>query len=446
MSTPTSGRPRAGVAPVTPPPSRRLPGRGRHLLRRLLRPFWVVPTLWTVLAIALGLAAPEIGALRTEAAIPWLFPGDVEGARSVLSTIAGAMISVTGLVFSNTMVVLQLASSQYSPRVLRTFLEDRVTQHTLGLFAGSFVYALTVLRSIEGSGAGDVPQVAVTLAYAWVVAALAMFLGFINHITGAVGVDRVLEETTHSTRALLEESLSTRARQRGARADEAPAAGADDDLDAVLREARQGRTQHVVTGSATGYLDGVLLAELVRCAAEADVLVEVLHPLGTFVVEGDPVALVHADGASTDDAREELEETVCAHLVVEAERTLEQDVAFGFRRLVDIAEKALSPGVNDPTTAVQTLDRLHELLRLLAVVDDPLPVHADDEGVPRVVTREPGFAGFLDLAVDEIAHYGAEDVQVPRRLARMLESLGAVATPAHAELIAAKAAAVRSLG
>ena len=123
-------------------PARRLAG--------VLRPFWVVPAAWCLAVVGLGLVLPYVELTWLVDRVPLLFPGGIDGARTVLSTIAGAMISVTGLVFSITMVVLQLASSQYSPRVLRTFLEDRLTQHTLGAFAASFVYALTVLRSVDG--------------------------------------------------------------------------------------------------------------------------------------------------------------------------------------------------------------------------------------------------------------------------------------------------------
>ncbi|TIC80728.1 DUF2254 domain-containing protein [Nocardioides sp. GY 10127] len=420
------------AVPVAPPPTRGLPSRARHLLRVLLRPFWVLPSAWCALALALGLLTPELPRLDTDG-VPWLFPGDVEGARSVLSTIAGAMISVTGLVFSNTMVVLQLASSQYSPRVLRSFLENRTTQHTLGLFAGSFVYALTVLRSLEGSGSDDVPQLAITLAYLWVLAALGMFLAFIDHVTGAVGVDAVLEETTRQTRRLVDAVLRAGDAAGGTTPDWAPGPSSPD----------PSSRGHVVTADCSGYLDGLLLDELVAASARAGVLVEVLHPLGTFVVAGDPLALVHREregGAVEAEDLEALDALVRKRAVLGRERSMEQDLGFGLRRLVDIADKALSPGVNDPTTAVQVIDRLHELLRPLVVAPPVSGLHVDDEGVARVRTREPGLDGWLRLAVEEIAHWGADSVQVPRRLRSMLESLAAAATPENRTAVEARLA------
>ena len=132
--------------------------------------------------MALGLALPVIDQSIGEP-WGWVFQGGVDGARAVLGTIAGAMISVTGLVFSITMVVLQLASSQYSPRVLGAFLDSRISQTTLGVFTGSFIYALTVLRKVGGGSDDRVPQISVTFAYLYVLLAVAMFLAFIHHIT-----------------------------------------------------------------------------------------------------------------------------------------------------------------------------------------------------------------------------------------------------------------------
>ena len=167
----------------------------------LLRPFWVVPTAWCLLAVAVGLVLPDLEEAWSVTERPLFFTGGADGARTVLSTIAGAMISVTGLVFSITMVVLQLASSQYTPRVLQTFLADRITQHTLGLFAASFLYALAVLRSIRD---GDrQPELSITLAFVLVLAAVAMFLAYIHHITTSIGVASILQRTAQQSRDLL---------------------------------------------------------------------------------------------------------------------------------------------------------------------------------------------------------------------------------------------------
>ena len=185
----------------------------------------------------------------------------------------------------------------------------------------------------------------------------------------------------------------------------------------------------------SGYLDAVDLSRLCRSATQHDARVELLHPLGTFVPEGSPLAMVHL---GQEPSGEDWSDLVRGSLALRRERSMAQDASFGFRRLVDIADRALSPGVNDPTTAVQVIDQLHDLLRRMVAVPDPYPAHLDDEGVVRVVTRDLGFADYLDLAIDEIAHWGGDSLQVPRRLELMLEDLTAAAGPDQSEALRAK--------
>ncbi|MGB0099394.1 MAG: DUF2254 domain-containing protein [Nocardioides sp.] len=410
-------RPAPTPAPTTPP--RRTASPVRRVLERALTPFWVVPALWCLGAVAAGVLVPEVDDSVSDW-MPFVFRGGADGARAVLSTIAGAMISVTGLVFSITIVVLQLASSQFSPRVLQTFLEDRVTQNTLGVFAASFLYSLTVLRSVEDRVDSSVPQLGVTLAFLLVLAAVAMFLAFIHHITQAISVTTVIRRVGDETRDLLDR-----------------------------RDPRQSPPDHsvdlphlgsqtVVTAARTGYVDRVDPALLCRLASEHDVRIEVLRPLGAFVTEGAPVAAVRGEHVGDDDWSGRVHEGVG----IVRERTMTQDVSFGIRRLVDIAERALSPGTNDPTTATQAIDELHDVLRRLAIADDPSPVWSDVDGIPRVVTTEHTFSDLLDLAVDEIAHWGADGVQTPRRLASMFTELEAATTGPHRQVLVAKAAEV----
>lgn len=402
-----------------PSPNRpRQPGRPRRWLRRAFARFWAVPAVWCVAAVAAGVLIPDYGEGEW---MPFVFRGGADGAREVLSTIAGAMISVTGLVFSTTLVTLQLASSQFSPRVLSTFLADRVTQNTLGVFTASFVYALTVLRSVEDDPNATVPQLGVTVGFLLVLAAVGMFLAFIHRITQAISVTTVIRAVGDTTRALLE-------RDSGA-----SGLSEEEEVPDLPRHT-------VVTAPRSGYLDTLDHHRLVAAAGRLDVRIEVLHRLGTFIPEGAPLAMLRGDGELPDVDGEDLVE----HGVgLSPERTMEQDFTFGMRRLVDIAERALSPGVNDPTTATQAIDELHDLLRRLVVRPDPDAVWRDSDRV-RLLTTEYTFSDLLDLAVDEIAHWGAEGVQTPRRLDQMLLDLEVAATPEHRPVILAKAGALLS--
>ncbi len=397
---------------------------GATKLQRLVQwatgPFWVVPATWCTVAVVAGVLLP---AVESDATGSWiLFDAGPESARSVLSTIAGAMISVTGLVFSITIVVLQLASSQFTPRVVGSFLTQRIPQHTLGVFTASFLYSLMLLRAVEtdpDSPQAQVPQISISIALVLVLAAVLMFLAFIHHITRSISVGVVIRRIGDDCRDLLTSGRT----------------GADH----LLHEAPDlpaTRRQRVVVAPRSGYLDLVDRERLCRLGSSHSARIEILHPLGTFVPEGSPLALVHEGDDTSPSA--DWPDLVCSGLELTLMRSMRQDLSLGFRRLVDIAERALSPGVNDPSTAVEVIDQLHDVLRRLAAMRGAYPVTSDEEGIPRVVTRDHSFEDYLDQAIDEIAHYGRDDLQIPHRLDMLLHDLASAAVPERAIAIRAK--------
>jgi uncharacterized membrane protein len=379
---------------------------------RLWRPFWTLPMAICAGAFGLGLLLPFIDRELAEY-FPFVFQGGPDGARSVLSTIATAMISVTGLVFSITIVVLQLASSQFTPRVLASFLSSRITQITLGVFTATFIYSLTVMRSVRGGFQQDdpfVPQSSVTMAFVFVVASVGLFLAFIRHITASIQVVNVISQIGDRSVALVDKLYPDRADigPSGSRT-WSPSAGArrtdihDDD--------RHGSVTH---------LD---FAALVSQAVEHEVVIEAAVPLGSFVVEGQTVARAWGDTELPDSSRRKI-----AHAVgLGPDRLMNQELGFGIRQLVDIAERALSPSLNDPTTASQIIDELHRILRPLVQRMSPSPYLVDDEGTVRVVYRPQTVESLLHLAVEEIAHFGSDSPPVRKRLQELLDDLAEVA-------------------
>ena len=381
------------------------------------QPFWVLPMAIVVTAFVLGLVLPTLDSALAEH-VPFVFEGGPDGARSLLGTIASAMISVTGLVFSITMVVLQLASSQFTPRILGNFLQSRTTQVTLGVFTAAFVYSLTVMRSVRGSfdgGRAFVPQLSVTIAFVLVAASVAMFIAFIHHITTSIQVAHVAAGLGDETVGLVRRLF--------------PAEPAPED--GLCWEARPGWTLLVVdVGDRAGHVTSVDHHGLASVAADHHVVVEMLVSIGDFVVEGQPVARVHRTTATaTDVDLDALRAAIGPSVCVEQTRTLQQDAAFGLRQLVDIAERALSPGINDPTTAVQVLDQVHRVLRELVLRHDP-PCLVGDRSV-LLVHHPHQVADLVRLGVEEIAHYGRDSLQVPRRLTTMLDDLEQVSRPHH---------------
>lgn len=393
--------------------------RSHHLTtwQRLWRPFWALPLAIGAAAVVAGVCLPLVDRGLSEH-LPYLFQGGSDSARGLLSTIATAMISVTGLVFSITMVVLQLASSQFTPRVLGDFLAQRTTQVTLGIFIASFVFSLTVMRSVRGGSDGDsfVPQLSVTAAFMLVLASMGSFIAFIHHITVSIQVSTVISGIGDRAVALVEELYPAGAPVPEPTWSPSPA------------------TPHapVTSGSDHGVVTEIEVEHLVSLACELDVVVVSEVEVGDFVTEGMPVATVWGPADLDDGTRGRLR----AGFLLETQRTMRQDPGFGIRQLVDIAERALSPGVNDPTTAVQAVDELHRILRLLVTRRTPSRYVSDEDGVVRVVLRPQAIGDLVELATEEVVHYGRDSVQVPRRVAAMVEDLMTVALPDHRAVLA----------
>ncbi len=285
-------------------------------------------------------------------------------------------------------------------------MRDHRTQVTLGLFLATFVYALVALREVRGTDIAPpdqtfVPGVTLSVAFALVLADVGVFVQYIGHIVQLVRVENILHRIAEETRATI-----ARVHPPDAPAEEPPSP--------------PGEPVGVVAAPHPGIVTSLDEDDLVEQAAAAGVVLVLTRRVGEFVPEGAPLLQVHGDeeGArALDPAR------LCTHVTLRHERTGTEDVAYGLRQLVDIAERALSPGVNDPTTAAQALDQVHDLLRRLAV--NPLAggVHRDDRGRVRLLVPRMTWDDYLSLGLDEIRHWGAGSLQVQRRLRDLLLDL-----------------------
>ena len=373
--------------------------------------FWAVPTACVLLALLLAIGLVELDRRLDDGLGEVTFGAGPDGAREVLSAITTSMITFTGLVFSITIVVLQLTSSQFSPRVLRTFLRDRQTQLSLGVFVATFVYAVMVLRTVDSTdGARFVPAIATTVGVVLLLLSVGVFVAYIHHIATAIQVSSLIRAVGDETRATIERR--------------APG-------DQLLRTAQgpAGPATSVVVSPSYGVVTAVDERALVAAARAADAVLVVRVGLGQFVPEGAPVLDVH--GGPLDDR------AVARCVRLGKDRTMEHDLTFGFRQLVDIAERALSPGTNDPTTAVQALDELHDLLRRLATRTLPDGVHRDTDDQVRLLVPAPRFEDVLTLSLEEIEQYGADSAHVQRRIDALLADLTAAALPEHRGVVLA---------
>ncbi|GAA1901646.1 DUF2254 domain-containing protein [Lapillicoccus jejuensis] len=389
---------------------------------------WPLPVLAVALAVLLGLLLPVLDAAVDDQfgstagmLAGWLFAGDADAARTVLQAVSGSLITVTSLTFSLTVVTLQLASSQFSPRLLRTFTGDVFVQGTLGLFLGTFAYALVVLRQVRSSNGTHpefVPRLAVSLAFVLGIAGVVTLVLFLAHLAGQVRVETMMREVHADTSRLVRDWAELDRSE--------PARHAD--VDGVLGAATQVRP---LLAARSGFVTAVDLPGLARCAGDHDLVCVVDRPVGSAVVAGTPVGRV--GGAAAGD-RQVLDQ-LAGHLRTGHERTAVGDLGYGLRQVTDIVAKALSPGVNDPTTAVHGLGHLSAMLGSMTRLDLRPLVERDDAGTVRAALRLPTFADLVDEALTQPRRYGVSDPMVARRLLQLLGELAWLAGDEHRQAV-----------
>ncbi|MEO5781573.1 MULTISPECIES: DUF2254 domain-containing protein [Arthrobacter] len=383
----------------------------REAFRSLL---WPIPAVAVALAVVLGFWLPSLDSVYDEN-VPtvfraYLFGGGPDAARAVLQAVSGSLITVTSLTFSLTVVTLQLASSQFSPRLLRTFTSDSFVHWTLALFLGTFAYSLTVLRTVRTAADQQsefVPDIAVTMAFVFAIASVVGLVLFLAHLTREIRVETMMRkvqgETLETINVVYPEDPAGR-----------------------LPEPRAPSNAVSIEAASSGFLTSVDPKILVGAAKQSRAVIRIDVDPGSSLIAGVPFATVWPDDAR-DHLNEEETETLTAAVHSAAgtgfERTAAQDPAFGFRQLADVAARALSPGINDPTTAVHVLAHLSSLLCFLVERDMRDRVVADDDGKARVVLALPGFASLLELSLAQARRYGLQDPEVGERIITLLQEV-----------------------
>jgi len=391
---------------------------------------WFLPAVITAVAVALAvtlLVLEQQGPLRAGEPPWWLYQGGAQGARTVLNVITASLITVTGVIFSVTIVAVQLASTQYTPRVLRNFRADRGNQVVLGIFIGTFTYAFLVLRTVRDAGGGSeavVPRVAVTVAVLLVVVSVGALIYFIDHVASEIHVtailDRVTKRTMRTVHQLFPEHIG--------RADEDPPP-----------DPRRPEHDSVpVCAGRAGYVQRVDEDRLFRLGEGGRLVIGMESKIGEYVLQGRPLASVWtADGRLPPD----LAEAVRRAFVLGPDRTPDQDVEFGIVQISDIAIKALSPSINDPTTAIRCIDRLAEILADFATRKRP-EARRTREGRIWFVASYTTFDRAVKVAYDEIRHFGASIPLIAEHLLETLDDLLKLVPPARREPLLAQARAV----
>jgi uncharacterized membrane protein len=381
-----------------------LPGAGSARLRvvRSVRTgLWFVPVACTLLGVGLSFATIAVDRAFDHELIPRTLTGGPDAALEVLATVATSMVSLTALVLTITMVVVQLAMGQFSPRIVQTILRDKPSQAAIGIFVATFAHAMLALREVDTEDGGTVPGLAVLVAYLLILVSVVVLVLYVHHIGRALRVSALIELVGDDIRKVLDRTYPSPAPTGAAH----PA---------------QGR----VVADHSGVLNHIDHDELVDVAARAGCVLHLVPAFGDFVPADAPLFEVEGDAATLDHRRAR------RAVVLGMERTLEQDVGYGFRMLVDIAERSLSDSpFEDPTTAVQAIDRLHDCLRQLAARPFPSGRHADASGAVRLVVPSMQWDDYVRLAFEEIRLAGARSPQITRRLIAALRDLQTVAPP-----------------
>ncbi|HEX6321038.1 MAG TPA: DUF2254 domain-containing protein [Burkholderiales bacterium] len=399
--------------------------RLRALWWRIRAGLWFVPTVLVGAATLLAAALVEASAawdLELQERMPRLFGVGAEGARGLLTAIATSMLTVAATVFSITLAVLSLAASQYSPRVLRSFMADRPTQVVLGVFVAVFAYCLVVLRTIRAGDEPFVPSLAVLGGIVLAFAAIGLLVYFIHHLATSIEASTILARVTRGTREAVEALFPD---ELGEEAGE-PAEDAD---------AQAIGAWSTVPARETGYIVSLDSAALLSFARKRGRVVKMALAIGDFALEGQPLA--HLEGS------EAVDEEACAGLngcySFDRQRSIEQDAAFGVQQVVDLGLKALSPGINDQSTALLCIDRLSEVLVRVARRRIENPWRRDDTAL-RVIAVGPTFAGLLRLAFADLCDAGAGKPAVLERMLAALERIAAATgNPRRRSLLAQEA-------
>lgn len=367
---------------------------------------WLMPLLALAVGALAALLLVQLDlrfAQQLNRAWPELLLTGPDGARQILATIGSSMITVAGVVFSITIVSLSLTANQYSPRVLRNFMRDTLNQTVLGVFVAVFIYSLLVLQAVGSPQPAFVPQLALWTGLLLALVSIGFLIAFIHHTATSIQVSEIVERITAETVAAF----------KAVRHIANEGSGVAVEPDECVHTHWQ-----TVNSKQSGYVQDVDVARLFKLACERQLMLRVECAVGDFVVAGRP--LVTIVGAC--QVERNLVRQIHALFGINSYRTIEQDPAFGVRQIVDIALRALSPGINDATTAINCVDYLAVILHCACQARWVPEVHCERE-VPRLFLRQLTPEHLMDIALHEIRQNASGNVAVLLRLQRLLRQL-----------------------
>ncbi len=391
--------------------------KSKNFWNRLISTLWFVPTIFVTGGIFLGilLVAGDYFLGSPLDLLPLFFAVQPSGARDMLAIIAGSSITVAGTVFSITIIALTLASTQFSPRILRNFMRDTGNQAVLGALVGTFAYCIVVLRTIrDGGGTGEtfVPSTAVFFGVVLALASVGCLIYFIHHVAISIQATNIIASIAVETIKEIEKSF--------------PAFSENSEISEREAELILGKPAFSVLANTTGYVQNADAGNLVTFATDHEVVLKMQRRIGQFTIEGLPILEVYSENSEIAYEGSKVAE-MQAMYDIGTFRTTEGDAAFGLRQIVDIALKALSPAINDSTTAVTCVDYLTSIMVCIAKRDS-CPTYIFEDGALRLVVENQQFEDFFDLAFNQIRQNANGNVAVILRQLNSVNILSKVNT------------------
>lgn len=367
----------------------------KRFVVRMRESIWFIPSIYTILASIFALATVLVDTKYNNALkeyIPSYFRTTVDLAQTILGTLSGALLTMTTVTFSTIMVVLTMYSSQFSPRALQNFLNKSSTQRVLGIFMGGFVYTiLSLLFMRKASINHEVISASVGVAIA--VICLAFFAFFIHNVGTSVQVSRLIRELTDDVLIALDSEKEGMKENRVVWSEEKPFFAQSFTF---VSEVKSGNF---------GYIQYIEYEKLTKWANEHQAIIDIVKPIGAFCGTHTSIATVYSQKEISSD-------NLSSHFILGEERSILQDVEYGIEKIVEIALRALSPGINDPNTAIRCIHSIGEVLQRAALLPGGIAVTYTEENKPCLVAAYPSSEDYFYAAFSQISYYGNEDASI----------------------------------
>ncbi|MCF8361443.1 MAG: DUF2254 domain-containing protein [Prolixibacteraceae bacterium] len=392
----------------------------QYLWEELNTSFWFVPILMLLITIGSAIGFIYLDSqirFSPEGILKYLLPASVDSARSILSIIAGAMIGVAGTVFSITLVVLTLASSQLGSRLVRNFMYDKLNQVVLGTYVSSFVFCLIILSSLkENESFHFVPAISVLAALASAIAGIILLIIFIHHVSISIQSDKVISDIS----AAMSKSIKILFPDEIGHDEEKPAP----DIKALKNDFA---FKQSIVCNKSGYLQSIDGMGLMNIATNNNFIILLHHRPGDFLVQN----MVLCDILSNEECSGEVHKAIQDDFILGKVRTPLQDAEYSIHQMVEVASRALSPGVNDPYTAIACIDNLTSIMCYLTGVKFPSSYRYDSQDTLRIIADNHTFSGMINAAFNQIRQYGESNPSVMIRLMDAMNTIGSFAKTQH---------------